>query len=145
MGTTDGSTTSFVATGLTANTQHGFTVVAMDAAGNASTASNELRASTLALPPVSQIQDSLALKPRRLFSPNDDGVDDEWKVEGMETCSNCQVMIYTRHGQLVFSAKPYRNNWNAGFRGQPLPQGAYYFVIKRPNFKDVTGSISLIR
>ncbi|MBC7923884.1 MAG: fibronectin type III domain-containing protein, partial [Ferruginibacter sp.] len=149
VGTVNAPTTSFLVSGLKADTRYDFTVVAVDAAGNASAASKKLKISTQAeaINPASASvpRDSLVLKPHRLFSPNGDGVDDEWKVEGMETCSDCQVMIYTRYGQPVFSAKPYRNDWNAGFQGQPLPQGAYYFVIKRPGFKDVTGSISLIR
>ena len=74
------------------------------------------------------------------FSPNGDGVNEFFVIEGIEKYSNNTVEIYNRWGVLVFEQKGYDNN-DKSFKGfsegratinQPLglPDGTYFYVIE---------------
>lgn len=66
-----------------------------------------------------------------------------------------QVFIYNRWGELVFESNDRNFKWNGGFKnnqGQPLPGGAYAYVIKyvssfRPDLgiQEKHGGVALIR
>ena len=66
-----------------------------------------------------------------------------------------QVFIYNRWGELVFESKDRNFKWNGGYNnnsGQPLPGGAYAYVIKyvsafRPDqgVQEKHGGVALIR
>src|SRR5690606_23493129 len=59
-----------------------------------------------------------------VFSPNNDGMNDLWHIEGIQYTKNT-VKVYNRWGQVVFEANNYRNNW----RAQDIPDGTYFYVI----------------
>ena len=62
------------------------------------------------------------------FSPNGDGINDQFNVVGIEQFEN-EVSVFNRYGHLVFNKKQYENNWEGDFNGTPLPSGVYYYVI----------------
>lgn len=71
--------------------------------------------------------------PIRFFnalSPNGDGVNDTWEIEGVERFDHCEVNIYDRWGQNVFRSIGYASPWNGTNRGKFLPTGSYYYVIQ---------------
>ena len=86
------------------------------------------------------------------FTPNNDGFNDFFKVEGLEEFANT-VEIYNRNGNLVFSDEDYQNNWdgianvNAVLqRGKHLPSGTYYYVINIPELeRELVGWLQLAR
>jgi gliding motility-associated-like protein len=89
---------------------------------------------------------STQVKPRKIFSPNEDGIDDLWKIENIELYPEYEVVIFNRSGKKVFEAKPYTNNWDGRFAGTPLLSEAYYYVIKSANQGNIkSGSVTLIR
>ena len=59
-----------------------------------------------------------------VFSPNNDGMNDLWHIEGIQYTKNT-VKVYNRWGQVVFEANNYRNNW----RAQDIPDGTYFYEI----------------
>ena len=70
------------------------------------------------------------------FSPNGDGINDGWTVEGIEAYPNNMVQVFNRSGKLVFKAKSYANNWDgisnqiaSNGSGTKLPVGPYLFII----------------
>ena len=63
------------------------------------------------------------------FSPNGDGIDDLWRIREVERYAKCGVEIYSRSGQLIYSARPYQNDWNGEFEGKPVPQGSYLYLL----------------
>jgi gliding motility-associated-like protein len=86
-----------------------------------------------------------------LFSPNNDGRSDVFKISGLEDYPNFTLKIYNRQGNEVYN---YSNNgnmnpvwWNGTNKGQPVPTGVYYYFL---NFNDgvkepITKFIQLIR
>jgi gliding motility-associated-like protein len=80
------------------------------------------------------------------FSPNGDGINDQWVIQYLESYPGASVEVFNRYGQLVFSSVGYSVNWDGTFKGQPLPIGTYYYVINPKNGrKTLTGSITILR
>jgi gliding motility-associated-like protein len=60
---------------------------------------------------------------------------------------NAKVDIYSKWGTLVYHSEGYTNPWDGSKNNQELPAATYYYVIdlKKPNFKPVAGSVTIIR
>lgn len=80
------------------------------------------------------------------FSPNGDGINDLWKVRGLETYPEAVVSIFNRYGQTLYKQKGISISWDGKRNGQSLPIGTYYYLIELNNgYVPVSGSILLIR
>ncbi len=74
-----------------------------------------------------------------LFTPNDDGINDQWIIEGIENFPSSTLEIFNRWGERVYQATGYQNNWTGTTQsGTPLPAGTYYFILQ---LNDGTGTI----
>ena len=62
-------------------------------------------------------------------SPNGDGVNDEFYVAKIEDFPNNTLRIYNRWGTLVHQEEGYQNNWRGTYNGDPLPDGAYFYIL----------------
>ncbi len=91
------------------------------------------------------------------FSPDGDGNNDFWTINGIEEYPDNTVMIFNRWGDLVFEINGYDNNSNV-FRGEAnqmtgmgagqLPEGTYFFRLILPeqhNLKATQGFLVLKR
>ncbi|NNE54414.1 MAG: gliding motility-associated C-terminal domain-containing protein [Flavobacteriales bacterium] len=82
------------------------------------------------------------------FTPNGDGVNDTWEINGISQFGNCQVNVYDRWGQLVFKSLGYATPWDGTNRGKFLPMGTYYWVIELNsldvNIPPLTGYVAII-
>lgn len=86
----------------------------------------------------------------KAFSPNEDGIDDQWRIKNISVNGNLySVMIVNQHGKMVFKSRPpYIDDvvWDGTNYGNPFPDGAYYFAITNQEGKEVKkGSVLLIR
>lgn len=67
------------------------------------------------------------------FTPNGDGHNDTWIIDGAEQYPNTTVWIYNRWGKRVWSATAYDNVnvvWNGTDENNThLPDGTYYYII----------------
>ena len=83
-----------------------------------------------------------------ILTPNGDGINDIWVIEGIESFPDNEVGIFNRWGQRVWNKDGYTNDW-AGTNndGELLPVGAYFYVVMLNNdSKDVlSGSITIVR
>lgn len=80
------------------------------------------------------------------FSPNKDGINDQWIISNLENFSSARVTVFNRYGQKVFSSFGTYNPWNGNYKGSPLPFATYYYIINLDNKKfPLTGSITIIR
>ena len=70
------------------------------------------------------------------FSPNGDGVNDYFVIEGLEVYPENTIIIFNRWGNKVFEASPYNNDWDGinmfgiTIGGNQLPEGTYFYIIK---------------
>lgn len=63
----------------------------------------------------------------KFFTPNNDGYNDVWTIEGMQYYPKSKVFIYDRFGRLIIelnNAKPY---WNGNYNGANLPSTDYWY------------------
>nr|MBC7611735.1 gliding motility-associated C-terminal domain-containing protein [Pseudopedobacter sp.] len=63
------------------------------------------------------------------FSPNGDGVNDLWQIQGLLGNSDVDITIFNRNGQKVYAAKGYPKAWDGKLKNNNLPQGMYYYII----------------
>ncbi|MDD2636695.1 MAG: gliding motility-associated C-terminal domain-containing protein, partial [Bacteroidales bacterium] len=87
-----------------------------------------------------------------VITPDNDGYNDTWKVEGVEAYENVSINIFTRWGDEVFiyngSGKNYANplnQWDGRKNDKDLPTGSYVYILILDNTDTYKGTISLIR
>ena len=79
------------------------------------------------------------------FSPNGDGVNDEFTILGLGQYPNHVLQIFNREGALLTQFSDYKSDWRGDLGGQPLPEGTYYYVIELGDGQRESGYIQLTR
>lgn len=99
----------------------------------------------------SQIDVSVLAFPK-FFTPNGDGENETWNIEGIDpkTYPTVSVHIFDRFGKLLRTFNPYSEEWDGRFNGELLPTTDYWYSIElTTNEKYKTrvekGHFSLIR
>jgi gliding motility-associated-like protein len=65
-----------------------------------------------------------------VITPNGDGANDFFVIDGIQFYSDNSVKVFSKWGDEVFASKGYQNNWNGqGKSGSDLPAGTYYYVL----------------
>ena len=70
-----------------------------------------------------------ALYVPNVFTPNDDGFNDEFRAYGHDIISY-QLRIYNRWGGLLFESNQVDEHWDGYYDGEPLSSGVYTWVIE---------------
>lgn len=71
-----------------------------------------------------------SIKVFEIFTPNGDGVNDTWVIEGLHNYPDNNIQVFNRWGQLVYEASTYNNDWQGiTTDGESLPQGTYYYIL----------------
>ncbi|GAB3931645.1 hypothetical protein GCM10028804_44400 [Larkinella terrae] len=78
-----------------------------------------------------------------VFSPNNDGVNDELEIRNTEQFPGCEITIYNRWGEVVFYSKGYDKPWNGTYKNQKVQPGNYEYRIKtnQPLIPEYRGAI----
>ncbi|MEQ8627443.1 PKD domain-containing protein [Ekhidna sp.] len=86
------------------------------------------------------------------FSPNANGVNDEFFVFPNDYVETFEILIYSRWGELVFTSNNQDFRWNGIYKGKLLPPGTYAYIMKfssslAPDLGTIEqyGSVTLIR
>jgi gliding motility-associated-like protein len=70
----------------------------------------------------------------RLLSPNGDGVNDYWHIQGIDKYPDNKVVIFNRWGDKVEVIKNYDNQSNRwegkDEKGHMVPDGTYYYMLE---------------
>jgi gliding motility-associated-like protein len=69
------------------------------------------------------------------FSPNNDGNNETFVIQGVDNFPGSKVTIYNRWGVKVMEKTDYLNDWNGTWNNNPLPDGIYFYL-----FDDNTGN-----
>jgi gliding motility-associated-like protein len=89
------------------------------------------------------------IKPMQIFTPNGDGLYDKWLATDGACTKNITAQVFNRYGALVYESKDYKNTWDGTYKGKPLPDGTYYFVISFKLINDkpeyVKGNVTILR
>ena len=62
------------------------------------------------------------------FTPDGDGLNDQWFPRNREFFPNIDVIIYDRYGRVVATLDQVRK-WDGNYEGSPLPTGDYWYVV----------------
>jgi len=65
----------------------------------------------------------------KFFTPNGDGIHDDWNVLGIETLINPVVFIFDRYGKLLKQLDAATLGWDGTFNGRPMPSSDYWFRL----------------
>jgi gliding motility-associated-like protein len=80
------------------------------------------------------------------FTPNGDGINDYWIINGIAGYPAAEVQVFTRWGQKVFDSKGYATPFDGTYSGKKLPDGVYYYIINlNSNCNLLSGSLTIIR
>jgi gliding motility-associated-like protein len=84
------------------------------------------------------------------FSPNGDGINDKWLVTNGAACApQIIVNVFNRYGSPVYRNDNYKNDWDGTYKGKPVPDATYYYVVtyRLLNGRTVTvkGDVTILR
>ncbi|MEZ5107247.1 MAG: Ig-like domain-containing protein, partial [Draconibacterium sp.] len=81
------------------------------------------------------------------ISPNFDGNNDVWYIEGIENFPDNRVAIFNRWGDKIIEFRNYDNTtvyWDGkNSKGKNVPDGTYYYILEIRNVKTYTGWIQV--
>ncbi|GAA4306469.1 hypothetical protein GCM10023163_31590 [Aestuariibaculum suncheonense] len=83
---------------------------------------------------------------RKFFTPNSDGQNDRWKIQGLNnTQASSLVYIYNRYGKLIKQLNPLGDGWDGTFNGEVVATDDYWFKVQLTDGRTFTGHFSLKR
>lgn len=81
-----------------------------------------------------------------VITPNEDGKNDLFHVEGIEQYPSSELVVLDRWGAVVYSADPYLNNWDGKDQnGKALPEETYFIVLKISDTDIRKGYVMILR
>ena len=66
----------------------------------------------------------------KFFSPNGDGIHDEWQILGISELTNPDIFIFDRYGKLLKQIDENSPGWDGTFNGRALPSSDYWFKLE---------------
>jgi len=81
------------------------------------------------------------------LSPNGDGVNDVFQIDGIEDFPDNTVKIFNRWGNMVYEMAGYKNEWNGnwGRANGLLPDGTYFYLFDTGEGKQYSGFLEIRR
>jgi gliding motility-associated-like protein len=68
------------------------------------------------------------------FSPNGDGINDNFRVRNLDMFQNNSLQVFNRWGMLVFERQPYDSDFlGVSDNGTALPDGTYFYILEVGN------------
>lgn len=64
-----------------------------------------------------------------VFTPNGDGVNDEFRV-AYRSITEFRATVFNRAGNRIFEWTDPQKGWDGTYKGRPVPEGPYFFVIR---------------
>lgn len=63
------------------------------------------------------------------FTPNGDGKNDFFTIDGLENFPNTRIIIYNRWGNEIYEDGNYQNNWGGTWNDMLVPDGTYFYQV----------------
>lgn len=79
------------------------------------------------------------------FSPNGDGINDYFKIKGLEAYPNNKLQVFNSLGRMVFKTVGYLNDWGGSWGQNNLPDGTYYYLLEDGKGAKFTGFVQIKR
>ena len=82
----------------------------------------------------------------KFFTPNADGFNDYWKVNGMHLFPDAKIAIFDRYGQLITGLNTKNLYWDGKLNGENVSSSDYWFVANLGNnTPEIKGHFTLKR
>jgi len=65
-----------------------------------------------------------------VFTPNGDGIQEQFQLEFTEGISNYSLDIFDRYGRLIFRTSNPTEFWDGNNKGKQVPEGVYYWAAQ---------------
>ena len=79
------------------------------------------------------------------FTPNNDGINDAWKIKSIASESSYTIDIFDRYGKFIKQLNPDDNSWDGTFNGLNLRSDDYWFILTRYDGRTYSGHFALKR
>ena len=79
------------------------------------------------------------------FSPNGDGINDVFYVNGVEAFPNNVLLVFNRWGNRVYNKEGYDNTFDGTWENTILVDGTYFYVFDDGNGNRYTGYVQIAR
>ena len=76
-----------------------------------------------------RIDDVSIINYPHFFTPNGDGINDNWNITGLSSQETAKIYIFDRYGKLLKQISSTSPGWDGTFNGQPLPATDYWFTV----------------
>jgi gliding motility-associated-like protein len=87
-----------------------------------------------------QVNSGCELDIPNVITPNQDGSNDYWVIDGIEHMSHT-LRLFNRWGQVLLETENYLNNWS----GNGSPDGTYFYVLFTPHdSRSYTGTLTVL-
>ena len=93
---------------------------------------------------------SLPLNIPNAFSPNGDGVNDTWAINGLIKYTGVTINVFNRWGNRVFQSTGGYTPWDGTVNGIPVSSGTYYAIVELKGSPDntddnITKAVTIVR
>ena len=65
-----------------------------------------------------------------VLTPNGDGINDTWVIEGLAAYPDNTVQVFDKWGDMVYEKTNYNNDWGGKGKSGEVPDGTYYYLVK---------------
>lgn len=79
------------------------------------------------------------------FSPNGDGVNDYFRIEGLDRYGGHELWVFNRWSEVVYYSSAYHNDWDGTWKNRPLPEGTYFYLLEYGQGQRSAGFLQLER
>jgi gliding motility-associated-like protein len=82
----------------------------------------------------------IELQMPNIFTPNNDGANDQFIPVKMEGIMNAHIVILNRWGEVVFESDDLSLGWNGKISGENCSDGVYYYLVNYWGINDAGGT-----
>jgi len=80
-----------------------------------------------------------------VFTPNGDGINDEWIIEHIDMFPEAHIYVFNRWGQLLYKGQGNDAPWDGRFRGHFVPSGVYTYIVDLgENMDKLEGTVTVL-
>jgi len=73
----------------------------------------------------------------KFFTPNQDGYNDTWNIQGISNQLDAKIYIFDRYGKLLKQLSPSSPGWDGTYNGNLMPSNDYWFRVE---YTDIDGT-----
>lgn len=81
----------------------------------------------------------------KFFTPNNDGINDTWQVNGVTSQPNSKIYIFDKFGKLLQQIQANGPGWDGYYNGNAMPSTDYWYLVELEDGRTKKGHFSLIR